>query len=55
MASCISELMKWDCPEMSVCGNDCTLDDGNPVKLIKDSKSSPFNPIPSLPIINTYV
>lgn len=45
MASCISELMEWDCPDMSVCGNDCTLDDGNSVRMIEDSKFNLFHSI----------
>lgn len=52
MASCISELMEWDCPDMSVCGNDCTLDDGNPVRMIEDSEFNPFRPISYLTIIH---
>lgn len=32
MTSCIEELMTLDCPDMSVCGNDCTIDDGDPVR-----------------------
>lgn len=31
MVSCVDELMELDCLDMSVCGNDCTLDDGDPV------------------------
>ncbi|CAM9483988.1 unnamed protein product [Laminaria digitata] len=33
MTSCIDELMTLDCPDMSVCGNDCTVDDGDPVTM----------------------
>lgn len=31
MISCVDELMELDCQDMSVCGNDCTLEDGDPV------------------------
>lgn len=32
MISCVDELMELDCQDMSVCGNDCTLEDGDPVR-----------------------
>lgn len=35
MISCVNALMLLDCPDMSVCGNDCTLDDGDPVSNVK--------------------
>lgn len=33
MMSCVDELMQLDCQDMSVCGNDCTLEDGDPVRI----------------------
>lgn len=32
MMSCVDELIHLDCQDMSVCGNDCTLEDGDPVR-----------------------
>ncbi len=29
--SCVDQLMQLDCQDMSVCGNDCTVEDGDPV------------------------
>lgn len=31
MIDCVEELMELDCSDMSVCGNDCTFEDSNPV------------------------
>lgn len=31
MVPCVDELMQLDCEDMSVCGNDCTMEDGDPV------------------------
>lgn len=29
---CVDDLMQLDCQDMSVCGNDCTVEDGDPVR-----------------------
>ncbi|CAN0527646.1 unnamed protein product [Ectocarpus sp. 12 AP-2014] len=33
MMDCVDELMELDCSDMSVCGNDCTFEDSNPVSM----------------------
>ncbi|CAN0102849.1 unnamed protein product [Scytosiphon promiscuus] len=33
MVACVDDLMQLDCPDMSVCGNDCTVEDGDPVSM----------------------
>eukprot|EP00752_Nemacystus_decipiens_P014199 g12628.t1 len=42
MMSCVDELMELDCQDMSVCGNDCTLEDGDPL-IPADSVLLPVN------------
>eukprot|EP00903_Cladosiphon_okamuranus_P012198 g11441.t1 len=42
MMSCVDELMQLDCQDMSVCGNDCTLEDGDPL-IPADSVLLPIN------------
>lgn len=31
MMSCVDELMQLDCQDMSACGNDCTMENGDAV------------------------